>query len=117
MDQVIGTGDGVQSNFQLIKQYGGAHLPWSREITKPVAGTVLVAVDGVTQVEDTTFAVSATTGVVSFLAGHVPAMGLQITAGFAFDVPVRFDTDKLEVNIQGFGHGAIPNIPIVEVRL
>lgn len=117
MDQVIGTGDGVQSSFRLVKQYGGAHLPWSREITKPVAGTVLVAVDGVTQVEDTAFAVSTTTGVVSFLAGHVPATGLQITAGFAFDVPVRFDTDKLEVNIQGFGHGAIPNIPIVEVRI
>ena len=38
-------------------------------------------------------------------------------AGFEFDVPVRFDSDKLEISLQGFRHGAIPNIPVVEVRL
>jgi uncharacterized protein (TIGR02217 family) len=40
-----------------------------------------------------------------------------VRAGFAFDVPVRFDTDKLEVSLQGIRHGAIPNIPIVEIRV
>ena len=53
----------------------------------------------------------------TFLAGHVPAAGQSVTAGFEFDVPVRFDTDKLEINLSGFTSGAIPNIPIVEVRL
>jgi uncharacterized protein (TIGR02217 family) len=53
----------------------------------------------------------------TFDAGHVPESGVEITAGFVFDVPVRFDTDKLEISLQGFQHGAIPNIPIVEVRI
>ena len=84
---------------------------------KPVAGTVRVAVDGVEQSEATDFTVDATTGVVTFEPGHEPGAAAVITAGFEFDVPVRFDTDKLEINLQGFRHGAIPHIPIVEVRL
>ena len=61
--------------------------------------------------------VDDTTGIVTFLAGHIPATGAVITAGFEFDVPVRFDTDRLEIDIQGVRHGAIPSIPIVEIRL
>jgi uncharacterized protein (TIGR02217 family) len=116
-DQVIGTGDGATSAYQLVKQYGAAHLPWSREIKKPVSGSVRIAVDGLEQTEGSAFAVDAATGLVTFLPGHVPANGASITAGFEFDVPVRFNTDKLEVNVQGFRHGAIPSIPIIEVRL
>ena len=52
-----------------------------------------------------------TTGVVTFLPGHIPAAGAAVTAGFEFDVPVRFDTDQLEINLQGFRHGAIPSHP------
>jgi uncharacterized protein (TIGR02217 family) len=117
LDQVIGAGDGTTATFQLRKAYGSAHAPWAREIKKPVQGTVLVAVAGVTKTEGTHYTVDHTTGVVTFLAGHIPAAGTQVTAGFAFDVPARFDTDKLEVSLQGFRHGAIPNIPIVEIRL
>ena len=64
----------------------------------------------------TAFSVSATSGIVTFNPGSIPAPGAAITAGFEFDVPVRFDTDKLELNISGFHHGTIPNIPIVEIR-
>jgi uncharacterized protein (TIGR02217 family) len=117
LDQAIGAGNGTTSVFQLKKTYGSAHAPWPREIKKPVAGTVLVAVAGVTKTENTHFTVNQGSGLVTFLAGHIPAAGAQVTAGFAFDVPVRFDTDKLEVSLQGFRHGAIPNIPIVEIRL
>lgn len=117
LDQVIGAGDGVMATFQLVKAYGGGVAPWVREIKKPVAGSVRVAVDGIEQVEAADFVVDSATGMVTFLAGHIPAVAAAVTAGFAFDVPVRFDTDKLEVNLSGFRHGAIPNIPIVEVRL
>lgn len=117
LDQQIGTGDGTASEFQLQKTYGSAHAPWMREIKKPVAGTVRVAVDGIEQTESTDFVVDPTSGVVTFLAGHIPPAGQTVSAGFEFDVPVRFDTDRLEINLQGFQHGAIPNIPIVEVRL
>jgi uncharacterized protein (TIGR02217 family) len=117
LDQQIGIGNGTASTFQLKKTYGAAYNPWSRDIKKPVTGSVLVAVAGSTQAAGTAYTVDHATGVVTFLAGHIPAASAVITAGFEFDVPVRFDTDKLEINIQGFRHGAIPSIPIVEIRL
>ena len=86
-------------------------------IKKPVAGTVKVAVAGVVKTLGTQFTIDPASGVVTFLAGNIPGSGQSVTAGFEFDVPVRFDTDKLEVNLTGFTSGAIPNIPIVEVRL
>jgi uncharacterized protein (TIGR02217 family) len=117
LDQAIGTGNGTTATFQLVKSYGSTFAPWTRTIAKPVAGTVRVAVAGVEQTAGTAFTIDTATGVVTFLSGHIPASGAAITAGFEFDVPVRFDTDKLEINLQGFRHGAIPHIPIVEVRL
>lgn len=115
-DQAIGTGDGTTAVFQLVKRYGSSFAPWSREIAKPVPGTVLAAVDGVPQVEGVDFLCDAATGLISFEAGSIPGIGAAVTAGFEFDVPVRFDTDQLAVNLDGFRHGAIPAIPIVEVR-
>lgn len=117
LDQTIGTGDGTAAAFWLVKQYGSAFAPWQRPITKPVAGTVLVAVAGATVAAGTAYDLDATTGLVTFRPGHIPASGAAVTAGFAFDVPVRFDTDKLEVNLSGFRHGAIPSIPVLEVRI
>ncbi len=117
LDQPIGTGDGASAAFQLAKRYGSAFNPWTREITKPVAGSVLIAVAGITQTAGTVYTIDTTTGIVTFLAGHIPGPGAAITAGFEFDVPVRFDADKLEISIQGVRHGAIPSIPIVEIRV
>jgi uncharacterized protein (TIGR02217 family) len=116
-DQVIGIGDGVTAAFQLKKTYGGLRAPWVREIKKPVAGTVLVAVAGIPQTLGTDFSLDLVTGLVTFLPGHIPVTGSSITAGFEFDVPVRFDTDKLEISLAGFQAGAIPHIPLVEIRV
>ncbi len=117
LDQVLGTGDGTRAAFQLVKRYGSVHAPYDRVISKPVAGTVQVAVAGIASVEGVDFDLDVTTGLVTFRAGHVPISGASVTAGFEFDVPVRFDTDKLEINVQGFRHGAIPSIPLVEIRI
>jgi uncharacterized protein (TIGR02217 family) len=116
LDQFIGTGNGATAVFQLAKTYGSAFNPWTRAIRKPVAGTVLIAVGGVVQAPGTDYAIDHATGIVTFQPGHIPAAAQAITAGFEFDVPVRFDTDRLEINLQGFRHGAIPSIPIVEIR-
>ena len=75
-----------------------------------------VAVAGTEVAEGTAFTVDTTTGIVTFLAGHIPASGAAVTAGFLFDVPVRFDTDYLEVDLSAFAAGAIPKIPLVEIR-
>ena len=116
-DQPIGTGDGATAEFQLVKHYGASFAPWSREITKPVLSTVKVAVDGALLTEGADYFLDYATGLVTFDAGSIPAADAAITAGFEFDVPARFDTDRLEINLQGFGHGSIPSVPIVEIRI
>ncbi|WP_127090126.1 DUF2460 domain-containing protein [Aquabacter cavernae] len=117
LDQLIGTGDGSRSVFPLAKTYGGLHAPYVRAIGKPVSGSVKVSVASVEKVEGTHFAVDAAQGRVTFLPGHRPPAGAAVRAGFLFDVPVRFDTDFLEVNLTAFAAGEIPRIPIVEIRL
>jgi uncharacterized protein (TIGR02217 family) len=116
LDQPIGIGTGTLAAFQLVKVYGSAHAPWSRAITKPVAGTVKIAVAGAPKSVGTQVTIDTATGIITFLAGHIPAAGAAVTAGYEFDVPVRFDTDKLEIDVKGFRHGAIPAIPLIEVR-
>lgn len=117
LDQAIGSGDGATDTFQLVKVYGSSFAPWTRDIKKPVDGTVRVAVDGVEQTPAVQVVVDTLTGAVTFQPGHVPAAATSITAGFEYDVPVRFDADQLEVNLQVFRAGEIPDIPIVELRL
>jgi uncharacterized protein (TIGR02217 family) len=116
LDQVIGAGDGATTTFALARTYGSVHAPYARPITKPVAGSVRVAVAGAEQASGLAFTCDPTTGIVAFLPGHVPAAGATITAGFMFDVPVRFDTDYLEVDYSAFAAGAIPKVPVVEIR-
>jgi uncharacterized protein (TIGR02217 family) len=115
LDQVIGVGDGTTAAFQLVKTYGSAFSPYARAIAKPVSGSVRVAVAGV-EANGTSFTVDGTTGIVTFAAGHIPASGQGVTAGFLFDVPVRFDTDYLEVDLSAFAAGAIPKIPLIEIK-
>jgi len=115
LDQGIGIGDGSTASYQLVKSYGAGFAPYTRRITKPVAGSVRIAVGGV----ETTSGVSVdtTTGLVTFAPGHLPPPGAAVTAGYQFDVPVRFDTDYLEVDLSAFAAGAIPKIPVVEIRV
>lgn len=112
-DQVIGTGTGALTTFQLSKTYGSIYSPYTREITKPVAGTVKIGVNGVNQPSGWT--VNTVTGIVTFAVA--PANGHTVTAGYEFDVPVRFNTDFLEIDLSAFEAGNIPDIPIVEIRI
>jgi uncharacterized protein (TIGR02217 family) len=113
-DQALGTGDGARTTFQLVKTYGGAFSAYVRSIAKPVAGSVRIAVDGAEKFEPQ-FSVDVARGLVVFAAGHIPPAGEAVTAGYLFDVPVRFDTDFLEIDMQAFAAGAIPKIPIIEI--
>lgn len=107
-DQAIGTGDGTTAAFQLTKVYGD----FARDIRKPVAGTVVAAVNGGTT---SAFTVDTTTGVITFTSA--PASGVAVTAGFEFDTPVRFDTDRIDVTLEGFDAGRLVAAPLVEVRV
>jgi uncharacterized protein (TIGR02217 family) len=115
LDQPIGQGDGAKAAFQLLKTYGGAFAPYAREIMKPVAGTVRVAVAGVEKTAGTDFNVDTATGIVAFAPGPTPSAGAAITAGYLFDVPVRFDTDNLQIDLAAFEAGEIPKIPLIEL--
>ncbi len=111
-NQPIGSGNGAATLFQLTKRYTSGAQSWSRAITKPVAGTVTIALNGTPQASG--WSVSTTTGLITFVTA--PAAGVAITAGFEFDVPVRFDTDALDVTLDFERLGSITSIPLVEIR-
>jgi uncharacterized protein (TIGR02217 family) len=112
LDQAIGTGDGTTTAFQLVKHYTSGAQSWTRTITKPVAGSVRLALGGVEQASG--WSVDATSGVVTFASA--PDAGVAVTAGFEFDVPVRFDSDTLDVTLDIERLGSITSIPLVELR-
>lgn len=112
LDQQIGIGDGAETRFQLVKRYGASFDPYLRPIAKPVTGSVIIAVDGVAA-ESGDYFVDPLTGIVTFDAA--PGDGDTVTAGFQFDVPVRFDTDRLDVELSGFDAAVVPHIPLIEV--
>ncbi|MFZ1470375.1 MAG: DUF2460 domain-containing protein [Paracoccaceae bacterium] len=114
LDQVIAVGDGVSLVYGLQKTYRSGLQSYVRPIGKPVLGSVLVAVAQDPKVEGLEFTVDAETGVVTF--DVAPALGTQISAGFEFDVPVRFDTDGIQTSVASFQAGDVPSVPIVEIR-
>lgn len=112
LGQHIATGNGAATAFQLIKGYTQGAESDSRTITKPVAGTVRIYLDGIEQLAG--WSVETTTGLVTF--SSPPADGAAISADFDFDVPVRFDTDHLPTQFDQYAYGSVPDVPIVEVR-
>lgn len=110
--QVLGIGDGIATQFQLVKKYTSGGVSETRAISKPVAGTVKVFKNSVLQ---TGVSVDSVTGYVTFTVA--PATGAVITANFEFDVPVRFDMDKLSARLESYGVHSWQDIPLVEVRV
>jgi uncharacterized protein (TIGR02217 family) len=114
-DQVIARGDGVTKSFQLIKTYRSGEATYARPITKPVAGTVRASVQDTEMFEGVHFEIDTQTGIITFT--EAPMLDVAITAGYEFDVPVRFDTDRINVSVSSFRAGHVPDVPVVEVRV
>ena len=113
LDVIVGTGDGVVTQFQLLKKYTSTAGDQSRVITKPVGSTVVASLDGVST---TAFSVNESTGIVTF--GSAPGVGVVIRAGFEFYVHARFGEDideELSLSYDDFSSGSIGSIPIIEV--
>ena len=115
LDQEIGVGDGVTTVFQLKKTYASGGSTYTRDLVKPAAGSVKVAVAGVVQTLPAEFTVEEARGIVTL--NLPPALGAVVTAGCEFDVPVRFDTDRISASIASFQAGEVPAVPVIEVRL
>ena len=113
-DQFLGLADGVAVSFALRKGYASGAQTYWRAITKPVAGSVLAAIDDDAMVLGRDYTVDAMTGTLTF--ARPPEAGAQIHAGFEFDVPARFDLDLIQVSVANFRAGEVPKVPVVEVR-
>lgn len=114
-DQQIAVGDGETLAFQIVKTYrSGGHF-YARPITKPVQGSVIVAVEQDDKKDGVDYVVDDTTGVITF--NNPPDPDTRVFAGYEFDVPVRFDSDSLLTNIASFHAGQVPDIPVREVRV
>ena len=114
-DQVIGTGDGENATFQLCKSYSSGAQSYTRPIVKPVQGSVRVGIQGDPLVESVHYAIDYETGLITFVVS--PEEAVEVSAGFEFDVPVRFDTDRIQTSVASFQAGDVPSVPIVEVRI
>ena len=110
--QAIGTGDGATTVFQLVKSYSSGGITETRTITKPVSGTVSIYLDSVLQASGVT--VDTTNGQITFTTA--PSADVIITADFEYDVPVRFDTDRLSASLDDYGVMSWNDIPLVEIR-
>lgn len=113
-NELIGEGDGSTQTFQLKKLYT-SNVTVERIITKPVWGSVKIYLDSVLQTFATDYTVNHATGVVSMVTA--PGNGVQVTADYEFDVPVRFDTDELDLSMDSFNAGSWQSIPLIEVRI
>jgi len=111
LDQRIGTGDGLRTAYPLVKLYGEGAEPQVRRITRPVAASLKISVDGA--IMATGWSLGAR-GTINFAAP--PGAGAIVRAGYLFDVPVRFAEDHLQVSGANFAAGEAPNVPVVEIR-
>lgn len=114
-DQLIGVGDGVTTAFQMVKTYASGTESYVRPVVKPVLGTISVGIQGDRQTETINYNVDTTSGLITFASP--PDQGVQVTAGFEFDVPVRFDTDSIQTSVASFRAGDVPSVPVLEVRI
>ena len=110
---MLGVGDGERTAFRLRKLYGDGEDAAERLVAKSVEGSVRVAV-GSEELTGGAFDVDATTGVVALQSA--PPEGAAVTAGFEFDVPVRFDADRLEVTLESFAAGRMAAVPCASRR-
>lgn len=112
-NELIGLGDGVNVDFQLIKVYSLLAGPYTRLITRPITGTVSVTKNDVV-VLPADYTVDYDTGIITF--DTPPATDVEVHATFEFDVPVRFDTDEFSLTLEATLAGAIGQLPILEIR-
>lgn len=111
--QVIDTGNAIKTEFQIIKNYTSGGITEARIVRKIVSGTVQVYVDAVLQTSGVT--IDYNTGKITF--STPPANGGIISLDAEFDVPVRFDTDRLSASLDNYGTHSWLDIPVLEIRL
>lgn len=113
-DQLIGTGDGTTVDFQITKTYSSGPTAYVRDIKKIVNGTVSVEING-SLVNPADYTVDNNTGIITF--NTAPTNTHDIRAGYEFDVPVRFTNDHIDISVDLFSAGQVPQVNVIEVRV
>ena len=122
-NQLIGLGDDANVIFQIFKRYSSGGIDYDRTVKKIVTGAVEVTLDNVLQTVTTEYTIDLDTGIITFVTppastgGTGPGGEEVVGVACEFDVPVRFDDDSLRISVQTFQSGAVPAIPIVEIRI
>jgi len=114
--QSIGTGDAAETIFPIFKRYSDGGIDYDRPITHLVVGRVVVLVDNVVQTITTDYTIDNLTGIITFEGGSIPAEAADVSVALEFDVQVRFDTDRLLLNLTMFQRGSWQNIPIIQKK-
>ncbi len=111
-DQTIGVGNGTNTVFQLTKAYGDSAASYARVITKPIRASVRIDVGGV-ELPSSGFSLDVSAGKVTLAVA--PLAGVDVRAGFIFDTPARFDTDRLDIALDAFDAGRVVSLSLVEI--
>ena len=114
-DQSLGLGDGETRIFGLSKTYRSGDQAYIRPVTKPVASSLQLALAGAILTEGQDYSLDPTLGQITLT--EAAAEGAELTAGFEFDVPVRFDTERIDISLASFQAGEVPSVPVVEIRI
>ena len=110
----FGVGDGSTATFQLAIPYVSGDITYTREIKKPVADTVRIWINGALQAVES-YSVNSANGIVTFSTSPADTEILEWQG--EWDVPVRFDTDTLNISMEVFNAGTVSSIPLVEIRI
>lgn len=121
---ILGVGDSTDGtdgtdDYQIIRYYDDAVLPFGRNITRPILSpvtTLVVKVDGVTKTLTTHYTIAASGGIIHFTPGNVPMADAVVTCECEFDIPVRFTSDTWTILMEWERVGSIPDLGIIEVR-
>ena len=103
------------TSFQCYKkyEYDAGYTNYKRKIVKLVNGTFKLYKDAVLQTETTDYTVNYNTGVITIVAFNSIA---TYTFSTEFDVPVRFDTDALNISIDQYNNYSMP-CKLTEIRI
>lgn len=118
-DQIIGVGNGSQRVFQLTKTYERQGATYTRPIFLPHVASVMVALDGGDPATAPggpyTWEVSRPGGEITF--DVAPRTGLTVSAGFLFDVAVRFERDdSFDGIVQSYQVSGFADLDLLELR-
>lgn len=109
--QLIARGNDIDKNFQLIKTYGIGEMKTIRKITKPVHNSIIIYLNERKVLAN----IDYSKGIISF--DTPPKNNEKIIIDGEFDVPVRFDIDRLSTSIESYCVYSHNEIFLTEIKI